>query len=105
MLASLPTKEERVVRCPLSALQVRLYHLLQDGCQAAAAAHKAGALGARQALSTANLLMQLRKLCCHPYLLVQDELEWEADLAPALVSSCGKLLVLARILARLKVSV
>jgi ATP-dependent helicase STH1/SNF2 len=105
VLASLPSKEERVVRCPLSALQVRLYHLLQDGCQAAAAAHKAGGLGSsvKQPLSTANLLMQLRKLCCHPFLLVQDLLEWEEELAPCLVSACGKLLVLARLLTRLKV--
>jgi ATP-dependent helicase STH1/SNF2 len=108
VLASLPQKEERVVRCPLSAMQIRLYHLLHDGCQAAAAAHKTiGGVGAtasmRQPLSTANLLMQLRKLCCHPFLLVRDLLEWEADLEPHLLSSCGKLLVLARLLARLKV--
>ncbi len=96
------------MRCPLSALQVRLYHLLQDGCQAAAAAHKTiGGVGAatstRQPLSTANLLMQLRKLCCHPFLLVRGLLDWETDLEPCLFSSCGKLLVLARVLARLKV--
>lgn len=104
MLASLPQKEERIVRCPLSALQTRLYALLQDGCQAAAAAHKAGAAApvTRQPLSTANLLMQLRKLCCHPFLLVRDVVGWE-ELEPLLLPACGKLAVLARLLARLKV--
>lgn len=107
VLAALPSKEERVVHCPLSALQIRLYHLLQDGCQAAAAAHKAcngsSPSGPRQSISTANLLMQLRKLCGHPFLLMQDTLDWDADLAPVLLSASGKLLVLDRILARLKV--
>lgn len=97
------------MRCPLSALQIRLYHLLQDGCQAAAAAHKAGngssPSGPQQSsISTANPLMQLRKLCGHLFLLVQDSLDWDSDLAPMLLSASGKLLVLDRILARLKVN-
>lgn len=87
VLGSLPKKEERLVKCPLSALQVKLYRLLMASASssmsstnrkttaaAAAGMRKGGGLvvapsssGTRQPtgarpISTANLVMQLRKV-------------------------------------------
>ena len=67
VLASLPAKEERVIKCPLSALQIKLYRLLQDQSRAAAASsHNGSANTMLRPLSTANLLVQLRKVSLLP---------------------------------------
>lgn len=46
-----------------------------------------------------NLVMQLRKLCNHPYLILEDIQSIPDDLYDKyLISSCGKLCVLDRLL-------
>jgi ATP-dependent DNA helicase len=57
---------------------------------------------ARINVSTQNIVMQLRKVCNHPYLV-----EWPLDstgqvaVDERLVASCGKMLLLDRLLPRL----
>lgn len=98
VLSSLPKKEERVVLCPLSPLQRRLYQILQDTSKSIATGN--GGLAFRP-LSLSNLQMQLRKVCNHPFLVLQEAFDYDS-LEPYLISGCGKLVVLDRILARLK---
>ena len=53
-------------------------------------------------LSYSNLIMQLRKLCNHPYLLLEDVLTIPDELYyQYIVSSSGKMCVLDRLLKRL----
>jgi SWI/SNF-related matrix-associated actin-dependent regulator of chromatin subfamily A member 5 len=48
-----------------------------------------------------NLLMQLRKVCCHPYLFPNVEPPEAPPLGDHLITSCGKLKILDQLLAKL----
>ena len=66
----LPDKQERVVKCNLSALQAKLYKQLVNHNRLMVSDGKGGKTGMR---GLSNMLMQLRKLCNHPF--VFDEVE------------------------------
>lgn len=76
MLAELPSRVERTVLCPLSALQREVLRLVRSRAERLAAPHskRADGLGADEgvALSFQNIVMQLRKLCNHPFLVLED---------------------------------
>ncbi|KAK7751327.1 transcriptional regulator [Diatrype stigma] len=66
----LPDKTEKVIKCKFSALQTRLYKQMVTHNKIAVSDGKGGKAGAR---GLSNMIMQLRKLCNHPF--VFDEVE------------------------------
>ena len=132
----LPPKTETVVRVPLSEAQRALYKTLLEGehgvfgklaatnatsekealengrCIAehgelALAALETGGGGNQQFAKLSNLLMQLRKVCCHPFLFGEDAARsaiaaHDGNRAEALVKSSGKLTALDEMLPRLR---
>lgn len=90
VLDQLPEKVEKVLRCALSGWQRKMYHLI-----------------ARKSIDTKekdsefsglnNTIMQLRKVCNHPYLFIRDHLVDED-----LIRASGKFELLDRMLPKLR---
>lgn len=119
----LPPKVEKILYCPMYPLQALLHRMLRKsvehqeeekmrkaqwrnrGTPGTNSTSTPGLSGLRQLLRDQddgscelqfnNLVMQLRKICNHPYLLLED-IEGIPDeyYFPYLLSSCGKLTVL-----------
>ncbi len=98
----IPPKVERIIHCPQSELQKTIYNMIKKRI----AEHDKRK---RTEYSTddiypadydfLNVLMQLRKLCNHPYLVLEDILSIPDDLYyKYLISSSGKMCVLDRLL-------
>ena len=66
----LPDKTEKVIKCKFSSLQSRLYKQMVTHNKLVVSDGKGGKTGAR---GLSNMIMQLRKLCNHPF--VFDEVE------------------------------
>lgn len=66
----LPDKQERVIKCRFSALQAKLYKQLVTYNKMSVSDGKGGKTGMR---GLSNMLMQLRKLCNHPFVFEQVE--------------------------------
>jgi len=66
----LPDKTEKVIKCKFSALQSRLYKQMVTHQKILVSDGKGGKAGSR---GLSNMIMQLRKLCNHPF--VFDEVE------------------------------
>lgn len=92
--AQLPEKIERIIKVDMSAWQRRLYDQAKDGVIAVQAAD--GSAGTKGVL---NSLVQLRKVCDHPFLF-RDPRDIEYD--DTLWRSSGKFELLDRILPKLK---
>ncbi|XP_059403112.1 transcription activator BRG1-like [Carassius carassius] len=110
--AQLPEKVEYVIKCDMSALQRVLYRhmqakgvLLTDGSEK----DKKGKGGTKTLMNT---IMQLRKICNHPYMFQQIEESFSEHLGftggivqgPDLYRASGKFEVLDRILPKLRAS-
>ncbi|CAL8273596.1 unnamed protein product [Gadus morhua 'NCC'] len=108
--AQLPEKVEYVIKCDMSALQRVLYRhmqakgiLLTDGSEK----DKKGKGGTKTLMNT---IMQLRKICNHPYIFQQIEESFSEHLGftggivqgPDLYRASGKFEVLDRILPKLE---
>eukprot|EP01027_Heterolobosea_sp_BB2_P013730 GEZU01019767.1.p1 GENE.GEZU01019767.1~~GEZU01019767.1.p1 ORF type:complete len:1306 (-),score=411.03 GEZU01019767.1:96-3443(-) len=94
----LPEKVEKVIRCHLSAMQEHFYRQIQD--EGRLLLDKAGGTKAK---SLNNTMMQLRKVCNHPYLFIWDQDwerygKWEEDI----IRCSGKFELLDRMLPKLK---
>lgn len=85
----LPDKVERVLRCEFSAYQRRIYESLRE--------RSAPSELSRKGTSLQNTMMQLRKICNHPYLFV-DEYGFDDNI----VRSSGKFALLDHLLPKLK---
>lgn len=84
VLDQMPTRVEKVVKCPLSAMQLRMYHsIVSKGL------NSEGGLN--------NAIMQLKKVCNHPFLFLKD---YYID--NEIVRSAGKFELLNRMLPKLK---
>ena len=96
----LPPKLETVVHCPLAPQQLFWYRalLLKDRA-ALGGGTSAPKKGAYKSLM--NLLMQLRKTCCHPFLFPEAEGNPDETTLEELVAASGKLRVLDRLLVKL----
>ena len=93
VLADLPTKSECILRCPMSAQQAALYERARSGVRSYLDPLTGRMTGE---ISLRNVMMRLRQICNHPYLLAS---EWRAD--ERLVRASGKFEVLHRLLPRL----
>eukprot|EP00871_Galdieria_phlegrea_P002498 jgi/Galph1/3249/GphlegSOOS_G1906.1 len=92
--SQLPEKTEHVVNCELSAWQKVLYR--QISSRAGIAIREGSG-----AVTFNNLIMQMRKVCNHPFLFYYDE---DIDQLPAdyVIRASGKFFFLSRILPKLK---
>jgi SNF2 family DNA or RNA helicase len=97
VLGQLPTKVEKVIRCELSGWQKLVYKQLQEnGVAMGAQDEGTGKKSSNKGLS--NILMQLRKICNHPYLFLNSYNQADHEL----VRSSGKFELLDRMLPKLK---
>lgn len=93
----LPDKTEKVIKCKFSALQSKLYKQMVTHNKLVVSDGKGGKTGAR---GLSNMIMQLRKLCNHPFVFdivenVMNPLSISNDL---LWRTAGKFELLDRIL-------
>jgi ATP-dependent helicase STH1/SNF2 len=91
VLDQLPEKVEKVLRCNLSGWQRKMYHSITMKGLGVKSDKDGGGGGLN------NTIMQLRKVCNHPYLFVRD---YAVD--EDLVRSSGKFELLDRMLPKLK---
>ncbi|TFY81203.1 hypothetical protein EWM64_g2811 [Hericium alpestre] len=96
--AELPDKVEKVVKVRMSALQSQLYKQMKKYKMIADGKDSKGKQSGVKGLS--NELMQLRKICQHPFLFesVEDKMNPSGLIDDKLVRSSGKIELLSRIL-------
>lgn len=93
----LPDKQERVIKCSLSALQAKLYKQLMQHNRI----DVVGADGKKTGLrGLSNMLMQLRKLCNHPFVFeeVEDQMNPNRLTNDLIWRTAGKFELLDRVL-------
>ena len=97
----LPDKQERVIKCRSSALQARLYKQLVTHNKMVVSDGKGGKTGMR---GLSNMLMQLRKLCNHPFVFepVEDQMNPSRQSNDLLWRTSGKFELLDRILPKFR---
>lgn len=93
--SQLPEKTEEVLKCEMSAMQRRMYALMHDKGQMRTGPSASGVKGLM------NTLMQLRKICNHPYLFREDG-GWTLD--DDLIRCSGKFELLDRIMPKFRAS-
>ncbi|PSN71119.1 hypothetical protein BS50DRAFT_570528 [Corynespora cassiicola Philippines] len=93
----LPDKTERVIKCNFSSLQAKLYKQLVTHNRLMVSDGKGGKTGMR---GLSNMLMQLRKLCNHPFVFeeVEDQVNPTRGTNDLLWRTAGKFELLDRIL-------
>lgn len=97
----LPDKTEKVIKCKFSALQSKLYKQMVTHNKLVVSDGKGGKTGAR---GLSNMIMQLRKLCNHPFVFdvvenVMNPLNISNDI---LWRTAGKFELLDRVLPKYK---
>lgn len=105
--SELPDKVEKVIKCKMSALQAKLYQQMKkhkmiiSGDDSLASAKKGKLQGIR---GLQNAIMQLRKICNHPYVFEQVEVAMNPTkgTGPDLYRVAGKFELLDRLLPKLK---
>ena len=97
----LPDKQERVIKCKFSALQTKLYKQLMTNQSLSVSDGKGGKTTMR---GLTNMLMQLRKLCNHPFVFeqVEDQINPGKTNNDLLWRTAGKFELLDRILPKFK---
>ncbi|EAU30536.1 SNF2-family ATP dependent chromatin remodeling factor snf21 [Aspergillus terreus NIH2624] len=97
----LPDKQERVIKCRFSALQAKLYRQLMTHNKMVVSDGKGGKTGMR---GLSNMLMQLRKLCNHPFVFepVEDQMNPTRATNDLLWRTAGKFELLDRILPKFR---
>lgn len=96
--SELPDKVEKVIKIRMSALQSQLYKQMKKHKMIADGKDNQGKPGGVKGLS--NELMQLRKICQHPYLFesVEDKISPSQLIDDKIIRSSGKIELLARTL-------
>ncbi|KAK4536739.1 hypothetical protein CDCA_CDCA09G2764 [Cyanidium caldarium] len=100
----MPRKREVHLFAPLTPLQREYYHAIMQNRIHEVLERKRGA-GFTRNLSLKNQFMQLRKVCCHPYLLAEPEENFHGEVPltdERLVQAAGKLALADRLLPRLR---
>ncbi|KAK4192009.1 putative SNF2 family ATP-dependent chromatin-remodeling factor snf21 [Podospora australis] len=99
----LPDKTEKVIKCKFSALQARLYKQMVTHQKILVSDGKGGKTGAR---GLSNMIMQLRKLCNHPFVFeeVENQMNPRSVSNDLLWRTAGKFELLDRILPKYKAS-
>ena len=99
----LPDKSEKVIKCRFSALQAKLYKQLVTHNKMAVRDDKGKVSGMR---GLSNMLMQLRKLCNHPFVFeeVETQMNPEKLSNDLLWRTAGKFELLDRVLPKFRAS-
>ncbi|KAL8836857.1 MAG: hypothetical protein Q9170_002748 [Blastenia crenularia] len=99
----LPDKQEKVIKCRFSALQAKLYKQLVTYNKMSVSDGKGGTKGMR---GLSNMLMQLRKLCNHPFVFEEVENQMNPDKLTndLLWRTAGKFELLDRVLPKFLVT-
>ncbi|KAL8922872.1 MAG: hypothetical protein Q9172_003378 [Xanthocarpia lactea] len=99
----LPDKQEKVIKCRFSALQAKLYKQLATYNKMSVSDGKGGTKGMR---GLSNMLMQMRKLCNHPFVFEEVENQMNPDKLTndLLWRTAGKFELLDRVLPKFQVS-
>lgn len=93
----LPGKVENVLKCELSALQKKMYkNMIERGVMLLDPENQKGKKNAK---GFNNTIMQLQKICNHPYLFRE---EWDID--EDLIRTSGKFELLDRLLLKMKIA-
>ena len=97
----LPDKQERVIKCNFSALQAKLYKQLVTHNKIMVNDSQGRKTGMR---GLSNMLMQLRKLCNHPYVFeeVEDQMNPGRITDDSIWRTAGKFELLDRVLPKFK---
>eukprot|EP00736_Rhodelphis_marinus_P011437 Rmarinus@m.23235 len=100
---TIPPKKEITLYAPLSKLQLQYYDAVRNNDLKSVLTEDQVAVALRQGqkLGMLNVLMQLRKVCNHPFLFYEDPDDDQND-GKKLVSVCGKLALLDKLLPRLR---
>ncbi|KAG1686000.1 hypothetical protein DVH05_007301 [Phytophthora capsici] len=102
VLDQLPDKVEKVLKCELSGWQKIMYRRIQEGgallMETTDGAGKKKGKTKYTSKGLSNVLMQLRKVCNHPYLFQTNGYQIDFDI----VRSSGKFELLDRMLPKLK---
>lgn len=104
--SELPDKVEKVIKCQMSSLQAKLYQgmkkhkMIMTGDDTAAVIGKKKNIGIR---GLQNAIMQLRKICNHPYVFgeVEAAINPSKETGPDLYRVSGKFELLDRLLPKL----
>merc|ERR1712223_1066533 len=105
--SQLPDKVEYIIKCEMSGLQRILYTQMQEkGIMKQEKTHDSKKSNSKALLNT---IMQLRKLCNHPFMFQHIEESYTAhtgmrDLGPDIFRSSGEFELLDRVLPKLKAS-
>ncbi|KAE8448434.1 hypothetical protein EG329_009499 [Mollisiaceae sp. DMI_Dod_QoI] len=93
----LPDKTEKVIKCKFSSLQARLYKQMVTHNKLVVSDGKGGKTGAR---GLSNMIMQLRKLCNHPFVFdeVENQMNPTSTSNDLLWRTAGKFELLDRVL-------
>ncbi|KAK0208011.1 SNF2-family ATP dependent chromatin remodeling factor snf21 [Desarmillaria ectypa] len=96
--SELPDKVEKVIKVRMSALQSQLYKQMKKHKMIADGKDAKGKSGGVKGLS--NELMQLRKICQHPFLFesVEDKVNPSQVIDDKLIRTSGKIELLSRVL-------
>lgn len=100
--SELPDKVEKVIKCRMSALQHRVYTTYRKhGFLASEGNDKTGKSNVVKGLN--NTLMQLRKICNHPFVIgdIEDSINPTRNIDDSLWRTSGKFELLDRILPKL----
>ncbi len=99
----LPDKTERVIKCSFSALQARLNKQLANHNRLVVSDGKGGKTGVR---GLSNMLMQMRKLCNHPFVFeeVEEQMNPGKGTNDLIWRTAGKFELLDRILPKFQVT-
>ncbi|KAI9261409.1 SNF2 family N-terminal domain-containing protein [Phascolomyces articulosus] len=99
--SELPDKVERVLKCRLSALQTKLYTQMKKSGILYTASGEKGRTGIK---GLNNTIMQLRKICNHPFVFeeVENEINPQRSSNELLYRTSGKFELLDRMLPKLK---
>lgn len=96
VLDQLPEKTETILRCDMSGWQRKLYSLIHQKTLSTVK-DAVGNVSNVYSSGLNNVLMQLRKICNHPYLFLAD---WPVD--EDMIRASGKFELLDRMLPKLK---
>jgi len=93
----LPDKQEHIIKCGFSALQMKLYKQLVNNQRLTVSDGKGGKTSMK---GLSNMLMQLRKLCNHPFVFeeVEDQINPTRGSNDLLWRTAGKFELLDRVL-------
>eukprot|EP01132_Coremiostelium_polycephalum_P012399 gene12399-15145_t len=96
--AQLPDKVEKILKCEMSLFQSKMYHLIRTKGVSKFTTGNGEDGNPRLSKGLRNTLVQLRKICNHPYLFYEEDY----PIDDMMIKNAGKFALLDRVLPKLK---